>query len=121
MIGRAEKPRCFKNARLPPKDALIYKHNKKAWMTAAIFEEYVRLFDWKFAAGGRKVLFVIDNCPAQGDIRNLQAIKIVFLPANRTSISQPMDQGVILQTRKIYRYHLLKRILLCYDNGKQTR
>ncbi|KAK8784520.1 hypothetical protein V5799_009115 [Amblyomma americanum] len=30
-----------------------------------------------------------------------------------------MDQGVILQARKIYRCHLLKRILLCYDNSKQ--
>ncbi|KAK8779175.1 hypothetical protein V5799_019486 [Amblyomma americanum] len=30
-----------------------------------------------------------------------------------------MDQGVILQARKIYHCHLLKRILLCYDNGKQ--
>lgn len=119
VIGRAGKPRCFKNARLPPRDVVMYRHNKKAWMTAAIFEEYVRFLDRKFASKGRKVLFVIDNCPAHGDIRNLEAVKIVFLPANTTAISQPMDQGVILQTRKIYRHHLLKRVLLCYDSGKQ--
>lgn len=88
-------------------------------MTIEIFEEYVRLLDQKFAAGGRKVLFVIGNCPAHGGITNLKAIKIVFLPANTSAITQPIDDGVILQTRKIYRQHLLKRILLCYDNGKQ--
>lgn len=42
VVGKTKKPHCFKNARLPPKDELIYKNNKKAWMTVAIFEEYVR-------------------------------------------------------------------------------
>lgn len=119
VVGKTGKPRCFKNARLPPKDELVYRHNKKAWMTGAIFEEYVRQLDRKFAATGRNVLFVVDNCPAHGDIPHLQAIRMVFLPPNTTSISQPMDQGVIHHTRKIYRYHLLKRMLLCYDNGKE--
>ncbi|KAH8027407.1 hypothetical protein HPB51_005245 [Rhipicephalus microplus] len=65
------------------------------------------------------MLFVIDNCPAHGDIRNLKVVKIVFLPADTSAISQPMNQEVILQTRKIYRHHLLKRVLLCYDDRKQ--
>nr|XP_050025118.1 tigger transposable element-derived protein 4-like [Dermacentor andersoni] len=30
-----------------------------------------------------------------------------------------MDQGVIQHTRKIYRHHLLERMLLCFDNGKE--
>ncbi|KAK8772621.1 hypothetical protein V5799_024135 [Amblyomma americanum] len=67
IIGKVEKPRCFKDARLPPKDDVLYRSNKKAWMMTALFEEYVRHLD----------------------------------------------------PRKIYRCHLLKRILLCYDNGKQ--
>ncbi|KAK8782073.1 hypothetical protein V5799_016583 [Amblyomma americanum] len=119
IIGKVEKPRCFKNARLPPKDDVLYRSNKKAWMTAALFEEYVRHLDRKFAAAGRKVVFVVDNCPAHADIQNLTAVRLVFQPPNVTAVSQPMDQGIILQARKIYRCHLLKRILLCYDNGKQ--
>lgn len=61
VVGKTEKPCCFKNARLPPKEDLIYKNNKKAWMTAAILEEYVRHLDHKFAATGHNVLFVIDE------------------------------------------------------------
>uniref|UniRef100_A0A6B0V6J3 Putative tigger transposase n=1 Tax=Ixodes ricinus TaxID=34613 RepID=A0A6B0V6J3_IXORI len=52
VLGKAEKPRCFKIARLPPANELIYRNNKKAWVTAAIFAEYVRLHDCKFAAAG---------------------------------------------------------------------
>ncbi|XP_064474064.1 tigger transposable element-derived protein 4-like [Ornithodoros turicata] len=118
IIGKYAKPRCFKNARLPSTNEVIYRSNTKAWVTSALFEEYVRVMDRKFSAKGRRVVFVVDNCSAHGAIQNLQAIRIVFLPPNTTAISQPMDQGVILQTRKIYRSHLLRRMLLCYENGK---
>lgn len=94
-------------------------HNKKAWMTTAILEEYVWLLDRTFAAKVRKVLFVIDNYPAHRDIRYLEEVKIFFLPANTTAISQPMDQRVIMETRKINYHHLLNWVLLCYDSGKQ--
>ncbi|KAK8769497.1 hypothetical protein V5799_014037 [Amblyomma americanum] len=54
IIGKVEKPCCFKNARLRPKDDVLYRSNKKAWMTAALFEEYVRhldLYAWKQVEG----------------------------------------------------------------------
>ena len=35
VIGKSANPRCFKNVKKLP---LPYKSNKKAWMTAAIFE-----------------------------------------------------------------------------------
>ncbi|XP_072144404.1 tigger transposable element-derived protein 4-like [Dermacentor andersoni] len=56
---------------------------------------------------------------AHGVIPHLKVVRMVFLPPNTTSFSQPMDQGVIKQTRKIYRHHLLERMLLCFDNGKE--
>ncbi|XP_037508963.1 tigger transposable element-derived protein 4-like [Rhipicephalus sanguineus] len=115
VIGQAGKPRCFKNTHLRPRDVVMYRHNKKAWMAAVMFEEYVRYLDRKFTAKGREVLFVTDNCPAHDDTRNLEVIKIVFLSANTTAILQP----IILQTRKIYHHHLLKRVLHCYDCGKE--
>nr|XP_054932244.1 tigger transposable element-derived protein 4-like [Dermacentor andersoni] len=118
-VGKNGKPRCFKNAQLPPRDELIYCHNKKAWVTGAIFEDYVWQLDRKFAATDRNVLFIVDNCLAHGDIPHLKAIRMVFNPLNTTSILQPMDQGVIHHTRKIYCHHLLKLMVLCYDNGKE--
>ncbi|KAH3739154.1 hypothetical protein DPMN_045801 [Dreissena polymorpha] len=44
MIGKAATPRCFRNtdvSRLP----VMWRHNKKAWMTSALFTEWVQLFN----------------------------------------------------------------------------
>ena len=98
IIGKSPNPRCFRNARLP-RD-VTYRANKTAWMTAALFEEHVRALDRKMAKDGRKVLFVVDNCPGHGKIDNLAAVRLEFLPANMTSVLQPMDQGVIEMARK---------------------
>ncbi|XP_064462709.1 tigger transposable element-derived protein 4-like [Ornithodoros turicata] len=84
---------------------------------AAIFEDYVRLLDCKFHAKQRKVLFIIDNCPSHGKIENLKAITVEFLPANTTSVLQPMDQGIIEMTRRLYQKSL-QRMLLAYDCNK---
>lgn len=116
IIGKAQNPRCFRGARLPKE--VIYRANKTAWMTAALFEEYVRDLDRKFARNNRKVLLIVDNCPGHGQINNLGAITLEFLPPNMTSVLQPMDQGVIEITRKLYRKSLLRRVLLAFEDGK---
>jgi hypothetical protein len=40
FIGKAKKPRCFKK-QTPEQRGFYYRNNKKAWMTAVIFKEYV--------------------------------------------------------------------------------
>ncbi|XP_064482867.1 tigger transposable element-derived protein 4-like [Ornithodoros turicata] len=53
ILDKAEKPHCFHGAALP-KDC-VYRGNKHAWMTAAIFQDYVWLLDRKFPARQWKV------------------------------------------------------------------
>ncbi|XP_049271802.1 uncharacterized protein LOC119393115 [Rhipicephalus sanguineus] len=84
-------------------------------------ESLVPALQDEMAKDGRKVLFVVDNCPGHGKIDNLAAVRLEFLPANMTSVLQPMDQGVIEIARKYYRKSLLHRILLSYDNGKSMK
>ncbi|KAK8758167.1 hypothetical protein V5799_004198 [Amblyomma americanum] len=117
ILGKAEKRRCFRNAAIPKE--CIYRSNKRAWMTAAIFEDYVRLMDRRFRAKNRQLLFVIDNCPSHGKIDNLTAITVEFLPAKTTAVLQPMDQGIIETTRKLYRKALLQRMRAAYDASKR--
>ena len=45
VIGRSAKPGCFRNKVLA--DSILYKYNKKAWMTGEFFEQHLRLFDSK--------------------------------------------------------------------------
>ena len=44
VIGKNAKPRCFKNVKLENL-GVIYQYNKKAWMTAILFQEWLHYFD----------------------------------------------------------------------------
>lgn len=63
-----------------------------------------------------QVLLIVDNCPGHGKeelwINILPNwIKVEFLPANTTSIIQPMDGGIIARLKRRYRRHLLRRMI----------
>ena len=61
VIGKFERPRCFKNVKTLPVD---YRFNKKAWMTSDIFSDWIRKLDKRFHAQRRNVLMFVDNSPA---------------------------------------------------------
>lgn len=100
VIGKAKNPRCFKNV----KTLLTqYDANKKAWITSDLFTNWLRSLDRKFYHQKRKVAMIVDNCPAHPKVQGLKAIKLIFLPPNTTSKTQPMDQGVIQNLKLHYR------------------
>nr|XP_050022695.2 tigger transposable element-derived protein 6-like [Dermacentor andersoni] len=115
VIGKAAKPRCFKGVKTLPVE---YTANKESWMTRAIFTDWLRTLDRKFAAQNRNILLFVDNCSAHCDINGLKAIRLEFLPKNTTAVLQPMDLGIIKNLKTLYRRHLLERILVCMESGK---
>ena len=115
VIGKAEKPRCFKVVTSLPCQC---KPQRKSWMDSEIFSDYVRKLDTKFDAEGRKIVLIIDNCRAHSNVDNLKAIQLVFLPPNTTSKTQPMDQGVIRALKAFYRNNVVRRQIKYVDEGK---
>lgn len=83
VIGKSKKPRCFKNANVPVK----YAANSKAWMTAELFENWLKTWNKKLKSDNRKVLLILDNFSGHPKV-NLSNIELKFLPPNTTSISQ---------------------------------
>ena len=71
VIGKAAKPRCFKNIKQLP---CRYRSQKNSWMNAELFEDWVRYLDRKFEADGRKISLILDNCPSHPDIGGLASI-----------------------------------------------
>ena len=63
-------------------------------MDSTFFEEWVRKLDVKFQKENQKSALIINNCPTHPTIAGLSNVKLIFLPPNMTSVSQPMDQGV---------------------------
>ena len=115
VIGKARKPRCFKNVKLLP---CRYRHQKKRWMDGILFEKWVRKLDRKFLSEGRNVALVIDNWPAHPHIEKLKAIKLFFLPTNTTFITQPMDKGVIRSLKAKYRANVVRKIIRSLEKNK---
>ena len=115
VIGKAKKPRCFKNFKTLP---CRYRAQKKSSMDGVLFEEWVRDLNKKCESEKRKVALITDNCPAHPIIDNLSHIKLVFLPPNTTSVSQSMDKGIIRCLKTHYRKRLVKLMLRSLDSNK---
>ena len=81
-------------------------------MDAKINCDYVRRLDAKFHVEGSKVALIIDNCRAHPNVDNIKAIKLVFLPLNTTSKTQPMDQGVIRALKAFYGTKVVRRQII---------
>ena len=112
IIGRSKHPRCFPRdlSKLPTS----YSSSQKGWMNSFLFEKWLRELDDQLT---RRIGMVIDNCPAHPHIQGLKNIKLVFLPPNTTSKTQPMDAGVIRSLKHHYRTSLAKKRLVAYETG----
>ena len=99
VIGKANKPRCFKGVR---NLSCRYRAQRKSWMTAELFEEWVRQLDQKFSTANRKIALIIDNCRTHPHVEQLNSIELIFLPPNTKSHTQPMDQGIIRALKAKY-------------------
>ena len=114
VIGKAEKPRCFKNVKSLPVD---YKNNRKAWMTSDIFVDWLKSLDKKFRVQNRHCLMIVDNCTSHPNPLpvKLTNLTINFLPKNTTSHTQPCDAGIIRDLKRKYRTRLIRKMLAQID------
>lgn len=108
VIGKAAKPRCFKNIDMKNLPVDWY-HNKKAWMTAAIMEDWLLKLNAQMMRENRKILLFLDNATSHKPMC-LSNIKLVFFPPQTTSVLQPLDQGVIKAAKVYYRQKVLSRL-----------
>ncbi|KAE9020906.1 hypothetical protein PR001_g12484 [Phytophthora rubi] len=103
IIGRAKRPHCFKG-----KDGsdlgFDYTRNRKAWMTKALYTDWIRALDADMRVADRDILLLVDNASSHdlvgGELTNVTVQK---LPPNTTSHVQPMDAGIIAAFKSGYR------------------
>ena len=118
IIGKFARPRCFKNVNMESLGC-EYRANTKAWMTATLFNDWLRWFSTCMT--GRKVLLLMDNCPAHTagtlDITN---VEVKFLPPNTTSKLQPLDGGIIRTLKAHYRRRQALRTLAQFNQASQS-
>ena len=127
LIGKVQRPRCFKGTRmelLPVK----YSGQSNAWMTSKVFHKWFHhnfvphVQKFLIALGEKpKAVLLLDNCSAHPEESELVSkdgeILAHFLPANVTSLIQPMDQGVLQEVKMKYKKLLLRRFIIEEDVG----
>lgn len=110
-------------------DALpvLYYSQKSAWMDTAIFSDWfkkhfvpaVKRYQEQKGVSSKKALLLLDNAPSHPDADELvsESICAKFLPANTTSLIQPMDQGVLESVKRRYKKLLLRKIIEEDEHG----
>lgn len=109
VIGKSAKPRCFNNldmSKLP----VIWNANKKTWMTSRIMENWLLQFNNRLLGENRKIILFLDNASCHPKL-TLSNIRLAWFPPNTTSITQPMDQGIISCVKLFYRNFLLQSLI----------
>jgi len=86
-------------------------------MTKDFFSEWLHSVDASMRKQKRKILLFIDNCTAHGDIPTLRNVNINFLPANTTSVLQPLDQGIIRNFKVHYRRQVVEHIIAAIEES----
>lgn len=116
LIGKSIKPRDFKG--FSTGSYIQYEGSKKAWMTAFLFNKWIKQWDQKLRFEKRKICLVIDNCTSHKISNSLSNIEVIFLPPNTTSILQPMDSGIIRCFKAYFNGYKLSQISDMIDSKK---
>lgn len=121
VIGKSARPRALKNVSSSCL-GVYYKSQKKAWMDSELFEDW---FQNEFVPRVRefllarnlplKALLIVDNCKAHKFLK-VGEIEITFLPANVTSLIQPLDQGILETLKRHYKSQLILSIIKAQEN-----
>jgi hypothetical protein len=92
IIGNAARPRAFNINNVKLDDLpVIWRYNKKAWMTSEIFSEWLNEVKRKMKRANQKILLFVDSATSHVDL-NLSNVAVRFLPPNLTSEVQPLDK-----------------------------
>jgi DDE superfamily endonuclease/Tc5 transposase DNA-binding domain len=114
VIGKSKTPRGT-NAAFWESHGLTYFSNQKAWMTKSLFHEILIDFDKKQSS---LCVVIMDNFSGHECAGlDLKYVIPVFLPPNTTSVTQPLDAGIISGFKVIYKSKLMDFVVNNHMNG----
>ena len=117
VIGKSKRPHCFRGVLNLPVE---YDANQRAWMTSEKFEKWLMKVNNSMRVEGRKIAMILDIFSGHPNL-TLSHVKHFFLPPNTTSMTQPMDAGIIKNLKHHYRRFLIRKRLLAGDFEKEFK
>jgi hypothetical protein len=116
IIGKAEKPRAFRK-KSGGELGFYYRSNVKAWMTTALYQEWILDWDRKLQRQQRHVLLLQDNFSGHVPPEGLTNIRVENFSPNLTTHVQPADAGIIRCFKAHYRSAFIDRALDRYEGN----
>lgn len=89
-------------------------------MTSELFSDWLKKVNADMRAQKRKIIMFVDNCTAHNNMRKLDYVTLLYLPANTTSKLQPMDQGIINNFKVYYRKEVVQYVLKSIEENKSS-
>jgi hypothetical protein len=129
VVHKSKRPRCFGRT-FDPDTLVHWFSNKTAWMQSGVFATTMQRYNSYFH--GRKVLMLMDNAATHQlstvpltQVHGLNAyvmsnMTILFMPANVTSVVQPLDQGVIAAFKMQYKKKMLTWTISTADTNPDS-
>ncbi|KAK9841678.1 hypothetical protein WJX74_009921 [Apatococcus lobatus] len=126
VIGTAKRPRAFGKTWQPSK-LVDYFFNSTACMNTSVLDQWTRTLNCRMADSNKRILLLMDDASSHAipdsnskEIHGLKSISlsnitIVFLPANTTSVVQPLDAGIIAAFKQRYKAELLRWYVQIHD------
>ncbi|XP_015281463.1 PREDICTED: tigger transposable element-derived protein 3-like [Gekko japonicus] len=113
IIGKGPIPFCFRGsgAEEPP---VTYRAHHRAWMTTAVFSEWLRKLNEDMKRKQRSVVLFLVPSAAHPSVE-LSNIRMVFLPLQPAWI-RPLEQGIIQNFKGHYRRRMLTRLIARLDS-----
>ena len=127
VVGKSANPRCLKGIADRSTLPCQYFNRRKAWMKGGILEKILSNLNRRLKTQNRRILLLMDNAPCHPEDldEKFTQINVVFLPANTTSLLQPLDLGIIQAFKlKYYRClltHVVSKIDECSSASEVCR
>ena len=124
IIGKAAKPRSFRNMSTALKSSFTYAANDTAWMTSVVFLNWFHRQlspQLEFAnPSAKKIIVFADNHSSRPATLVSQSgiVELRLFPANCTSKLQPLDQGIIATFKMLTRHRFVRKIIEALDSNE---
>jgi hypothetical protein len=99
--------------------SVVWKSNKKAWMTAALMEEWLKGFNERMRQQKRSILLFLDSATRHPHLQ-LSNVRLAWLPPNTISVTQPMDLGVINCVKANYRKLVMQSLIANVESSSSA-
>lgn len=102
------------------------RRHRPDYMTKEVFKSWICSFQESIAAQDitRRIILLVDNAPChkltEEDKQMFPNINLVFLPKNSTSVTQPLDAGIISVFKRFYQKEAAEATLVHHCSDKRT-